>query len=65
MAKHPIDRARTTDGGQRAEQFAGIERRSGDETKHPAVEALSRRPHAPDHGRRVTEYARIDRGRTA
>jgi hypothetical protein len=65
MARHPIDRARTTDDGLRAEHYADIERRSGDETKHPKVDALSRRPQTPDGGRRVAEFARIDRGRTA
>ena len=65
MAKHPIDRARTTDDGQRAEHFADIERRSGDEAKHPKVETLARRPQADGEGRRVQEFARIERGRTA
>lgn len=65
MAKHPIDRARTTDGGLRAGHYADIERRSGDETKHPKVASLARRPQAKDDGRRVQEFARIARGRTA
>jgi hypothetical protein len=65
MARHPIDHPRTTDDGLRAGHYAAIERRSGDQTKHPKVDALSRRPQTPDGGRRLAEYARIDRGRTA
>jgi hypothetical protein len=65
MARHPIDRPHTPDDGTRAQQYADIERRTGDETKHPAVDTLSRRAHTPDDGRRVAEFARIARGRTA
>jgi len=65
MAKHPIDRARTTDDGLKAEHYADIERRGGDEAMHPKIEALARRPQAKGDGRRVQEFARIERGRTA
>ena len=65
MAKHPIDRPRTTDDGLKAEHYAEIERQSGDEMKHPKVEALSRRPQSGDEARRVQEFVRIARGKTA
>lgn len=63
MTKAPTDQTRSTGNG-RMRAFLQQDRRSG---LHPAITALHRRPHlrAGDDSRKISEYARIERGRLA
>ncbi|WP_164876013.1 hypothetical protein [Falsirhodobacter deserti] len=47
----------------RLKQYTEIEKRQQPEGSHPAAAALHRRPETPDSGRRIAEFARIQRGR--
>lgn len=62
MAKHIIDNTHQTGSG-RVEHFTRQEREQG---LHPATQALHARPkERSDTDRRVAEFTRIERGKTA
>lgn len=62
MAKHIIDNTHQTGPG-RVEHFTRQEREQG---LHPAIEALHARPkERQETDRRVAEFTRIERGKTA
>ncbi|SIS87543.1 hypothetical protein [Phaeovulum vinaykumarii] len=59
MSRHITDHDRTHEG-DRAKAYAEIERREG---VHPAVKELNKRPTGvTGEGKRVEEFARIERG---
>lgn len=61
MSKHLSDQPRTHDGA-RLREYTRQERESG---THPSIAALRSRPKDRDRdGRKVAEYARIERGET-
>lgn len=64
MTRHVADSGHSAPRGARIRQFLTIERESG--PAHPASRMLWRKPAArPVAGRRMQEFLRIARGRTA
>lgn len=64
MTRHVADAGHSTPTGARVRQFLTIERQSGD--AHPASRMLWRKPAArPAAGRRMQQFLRIARGKTA
>lgn len=61
MSKHPLDR-QTAASPSRAERFAEIERRSGEEGSHPAAQKAHQQPKARSESARLKEFARVERG---
>ena len=61
MTKHISDKPRDN-GSQRLLEYTRQERES---RVHPAITALHCRPKDRGESRKATEYARIERGRTA
>lgn len=64
MTKHVADK-REPSNGTRVKAFVAVERRSGPEGSHPAVQATTRTMGPGDDPRRVQEFVRIERGREA
>jgi len=59
MAKHPLDHVTSE---AHADRFADIARKSGPEGGNPAVREVVKRPRTRTPGRKVEEFARIERG---
>ncbi|MDE3079260.1 MAG: hypothetical protein KGI94_04435 [Paracoccaceae bacterium] len=60
MAKHIMDRPRTTDSGSRVKAYLGIDR--AEHAPGRREQALYRAATDPrDHGQRLREYTRIER----
>jgi hypothetical protein len=62
MTKHLADH-RTAPNAPRQKHFWALARH--EDSTHPAVRALTRRPKEWDEGQRIENYLRIDRGHTA
>lgn len=64
MTRHIAD-SRADGSLARTRRFAEAARRQGEEGSHPAAKAVAARPQNRQPGRRMVEFARIARGRTA
>lgn len=63
MGRHIIDRATPRAEGTRVKTYLDMDRKSG---LHPAIRILSQRPATRgDEGRKLREFARIERGQRA
>lgn len=61
MSRHVMDHETRRSEGTRVRIYLEMDRRNG---LHPAIRALSQRaPTRGDQGRKLREYARIERGR--
>lgn len=58
MTRHIIDKPREA-STERADRYLKLDRQ---DTPHPSVRSLQQRQRAEAAGRRVKEFARIDRG---
>ena len=64
MGKHITDHADTMSSA-RMKQFLEIERKSGADGANPAAKVVHRQTLTRVAGKRLKEFARIDRGETA
>jgi len=60
MSRHIADHRAQSDGG-RLKAYLQIDRTGGDETVHPKVRELHKRPASRKSAARVTQYVRIER----
>jgi hypothetical protein len=63
MSRHVADKR--TAPSQRPLRFLEIEKRSGEEGTHPATRQVLRADRSHGGGKRLAEFLRIERGRTA
>lgn len=64
MTKHLADR-RTPSSDGRLRHFLAVERQMGEDGSHPSSRQLAQRKAIKNDGRRMQEFLRIERGRTA
>jgi hypothetical protein len=61
MSRHPLDRQEGA-SPSRAERFAEIERKKGEEGSHPAAKKAHRQPKDRSESTRLKEFTRVERG---